>query len=63
MALNTDRRTVDLSAFPDLVVIYLGMRVNKARGLTTLLRFGPNTGGTSSLWRGGRARCRTRSGG
>jgi hypothetical protein len=42
MALNTDRRTVDLSAFPDLVVIYLGMRVNKPRGLRTLLRFGPN---------------------
>ena len=41
MALNTDRRTVDLSAFPDLVVIYLGMRVNKLRGLKTLLRFGP----------------------
>ena len=40
MALNTDRRTVDLSAFPDLVVIYLGMRVNKPRGLRTLLRFG-----------------------
>ena len=36
-----DRRTVDLSAFPDLVVIYLGMRVNKPRGLKTLLRFGP----------------------
>jgi len=29
MALTTERRTVDLSAFPDLVVIYLGMRVNK----------------------------------
>ena len=41
MTLNTDRRTVDLSAFPDLVVIYLGMRVNKLRGLKTLLRFGP----------------------
>lgn len=41
MAFNTDRRTVDLSAFPDLVVIYLGMRVNKLRGLKTLLRFGP----------------------
>src|SRR5215211_5120048 len=41
MALNTDRRTVDLSAFPDLVVIYLEMRVNELRGLRTLLRFGP----------------------
>src|SRR5215212_7096443 len=41
MALNTDRRTVDLSAFPELVVIYLGMRVNELRGLKTLLSFGP----------------------
>jgi Domain of unknown function (DUF4188) len=41
MALNTDRRTVDLSAFPDLVVIYLGMRANELRGLKTLLSFGP----------------------
>ena len=41
MVLNTDRRTVDLSAFPDLVVIYLGMRVNELRGLKTLFRFGP----------------------
>jgi hypothetical protein len=36
MVLNTDRRTVDLSAFPDLVVIYLGMRVNELRGLIDL---------------------------
>jgi hypothetical protein len=35
------RRTVDLSAYPNLVVIYLGMRVNRLRGLWTLLRFGP----------------------
>ncbi len=41
MVLDTDRRTVDLSAFPDLVVIYLGMRVNELKGLKTLLRFGP----------------------
>jgi hypothetical protein len=41
MALNTDRLTVDLSAFPELVVIYLGMRVNELRGLKTLLSFGP----------------------
>jgi fumigallin biosynthesis monooxygenase-like protein len=36
-----DRRTVDLSAFPDLVVIYLGMRVNALYGLKTLLGLGP----------------------
>jgi fumigallin biosynthesis monooxygenase-like protein len=36
-----DRRTVDLSAYPDLVVIYLGMRVNTLTGLKTLAGFGP----------------------
>ena len=36
-----DRRTVDLSAYPDLVVIYLGMRVNTLTGLKTLFGFGP----------------------
>ena len=35
------RRTVDLSAYPDLVVIYLGMRVNAFSGLKTLFGFGP----------------------
>jgi hypothetical protein len=35
------RRTVDLSAYPDLVVIYLGMRVNTLAGLKTLFGFGP----------------------
>jgi hypothetical protein len=34
------RQTVDLSEFPDLVVIYLGMRVQKPRGLFKLLRTG-----------------------
>jgi hypothetical protein len=35
-----DRQTVNLSEFPDLVVIYLGMRVQKVRGLRKLLRTG-----------------------
>jgi hypothetical protein len=35
------RETIDLSAYPDLVVIYLGMRVNTFRGIQTLLGFGP----------------------
>ena len=35
------RQTVDLSAYPDLVVIYLGMRANKMRGLGKLLAIGP----------------------
>lgn len=38
---GVDRRTVDLSSYPDLVVIYLGMRVNTLAGLKTLLGFGP----------------------
>lgn len=36
-----DRRTVDLGAYPDLVVIVLGMRVHALAGLKTLLGFGP----------------------
>lgn len=38
---RVERRTVNLSEFPDLVVIYLGMRVNVIMGLKTLLGFGP----------------------
>lgn len=41
MARNVKRQTVDLSAYPDLVVIYLGMRVNRVTGLKTLIGFGP----------------------
>jgi hypothetical protein len=41
MAAKVNRRTVDLSAYPDLVVIYLGMRVNRLAGLKTLFGFGP----------------------
>jgi hypothetical protein len=35
------RLTVDLSTYPDLVVIYLGMRVNRLAGIKTLFGFGP----------------------
>jgi hypothetical protein len=35
------RTTVDLSGYPDPVVIYLGMRVHGLRGIRTLLGFGP----------------------
>ena len=35
-----DRQTVDLSGFPDLVVIYLGMRVRSPKGLGKLMRTG-----------------------
>jgi hypothetical protein len=41
MSTKVDRRTVDLSAYPNLVVIYLGMRVNRLTGIKTLLGFGP----------------------
>lgn len=37
---KVERRTVDLSQYPDLVVIYLGMRVNVLSGLRTVLGFG-----------------------
>src|SRR5262249_18124140 len=48
-----DRRTVDLSAYPDLVVIYLGMRVNVPTGLKTLFGFRPEdqSGGRASAGR------------
>jgi hypothetical protein len=45
VATRVARRTVDLSAFPDLVVIYLGMRVQSLRGLRTLFSFGPRITG------------------
>lgn len=41
MPANANRQTVDLSQYPDLVVIYLGMRVNRLVGLKTLFGFGP----------------------
>ena len=36
-----DRKTVDLAAYPDLVVIYLGMRVRTLKGLFTMMGNGP----------------------
>jgi hypothetical protein len=41
MPTPVNRRTVDLSQFPDLVVVYLGMRVNRIAGLKTLIGLGP----------------------
>lgn len=38
---QVNRRTVDLSGYPDLVVVYLGMRVNAITGIKTLIGFGP----------------------
>lgn len=37
---TVNRQTVELAAFPDLVVIYLGMRVRNLRGVPKLLRTG-----------------------
>ncbi len=41
MATRVNRRTADLSQFPNLVVVYLGMRVNRLTGLKTVFGFGP----------------------
>ena len=41
MKTKTDRKTVDLSDYPDLVVIYLGMRIRAFAGLKKLLGLGP----------------------
>jgi len=41
MPTKVDRRTVNLSAYPNLVVIYLGMRVNRLAGLKMLFGLGP----------------------
>ena len=40
MKSTVDRKTVDLTAYPDLVVIYLGMRVRGLKGLVTSIRLG-----------------------
>lgn len=38
---KVERRTVDLAAYPDLIVIYLGLRVNTWTGIKSLLGLGP----------------------
>jgi hypothetical protein len=40
------RQTVDLSAYPDLVVVYLGMTVDVLTGVKTLFGFGPKIEGS-----------------
>ncbi len=39
-----ERWTPDLSEWPDLIVVYLGMKVKAPRGIKTLGRFGPQIG-------------------
>ncbi|HZD76807.1 MAG TPA: DUF4188 domain-containing protein [Acidobacteriaceae bacterium] len=46
MSIKVNRQTVDLSPYPDLVVIYLGMRVNRLTGMKTLFGFGPKISGS-----------------
>jgi hypothetical protein len=46
MPTAVNRQTVDLSQYPNLVVIYLGMRVNRIAGLKTLFGFGPKISGS-----------------
>jgi hypothetical protein len=41
---RVNRQTVDLSQYPDLIVIYLGMRVNRLFGFKRLLGLGPQIG-------------------
>jgi hypothetical protein len=41
MKTSVKRQSVDLTGYPELVVIYLGMRVNALTGLKTLLGLGP----------------------
>jgi hypothetical protein len=40
MQASVTRRSVDLSAYPDLIVVILGFRVRRLRGLATVLGIG-----------------------
>lgn len=48
MHISVSRKNVDLSQYPNLVVIYLGMHVNRFSGLKTLLGFWPKVSGSVS---------------
>ena len=39
--MRVERQTVDLTTYPDLVIIYLGMRVRRPRGVLRLFGLGP----------------------
>jgi hypothetical protein len=39
--MKVQRQTVDLSGYPDLVVVFLGMRVRRLHGMLRLLGLGP----------------------
>lgn len=38
---RVERRSIDLSAYPDLIVIYLGIRINTLTGIKTVFGLGP----------------------
>jgi hypothetical protein len=38
---KTNRQTVDLSGYPELVVIYLGIRARNLRGMLSIAKLGP----------------------
>ena len=40
MSGRVNRETVDLSGYPDLIVIYLGMRARTLPGVLTFFKFG-----------------------
>ena len=48
MHARVNRQTVDLSDYPDLVVVLLGMRVNRITGMKTLIGFGPKIASSAS---------------
>src|ERR1700733_3236947 len=48
MATKVNRLTVDLSQYSGLVVIYLGLCVNRLTGLKTLMGFGPQIAKSAS---------------
>ncbi len=50
MKTKVDRSTVDLSAYPDLVVIYLGMKVRTFAGLRTVFGLGPQIQKAAGEW-------------
>jgi hypothetical protein len=48
MRTSVERRTVDLSDYPNLTVIYLGMRVNRIKGIKMLMRIGRQISASAS---------------
>lgn len=41
---RVERMTTDLSGYPEMVIVYLGMRVNALTGIKTVLGLGPQIG-------------------